>query len=318
MNALQPPSLEAVRDARERLVGVATRTPLVPLHSFDERHDIYLKLETHQPINSFKIRGIFNAVAVLPEERRAAGLSCTSAGNTAQALAWCGRHFGVEARALMPETAPRTKIDAVEAYGGTPVLVPGTEVFRFMQERGWEHEPYAFIHPWLDPEVHAGHGTAGLEIYEDLPELETVFVPVGGGGLITGVAGALKALKPSVRVVAVEPAGCPALNASLDAGKASSVECRTICDGTAVPFITEELFPLLQQLVDDVVLVEDDDVRAAIRRLASGNKVIAEGSGALAVAAALSTPRQQRGVSVAIVTGGSIDLPLLLEILGGG
>jgi threonine dehydratase len=314
---LQLPTLADINAARARLDGIAVHTPLVALHSFDNQQDLFLKLETHQPINSFKIRGVFNAVAAMPEERRAAGLSTTSAGNTAQALAWCGRYFGVEARAIMPETAPRTKVDAVTAYGGTPILVPGAEVFRFMQERGWEQEPYAFIHAWLNPDVHAGHATAGLEILEDLPQVETVFVPVGGGGFITGVAAALKALKPSVRIVAVEPAGCPALRVSLDAGQASSVECRTICDGTAVPFITEELFPLLRELVDDVILISDDDVRAAIRRLAAGNKVIAEGAGALAVAAALATPFEERGVSVAIVTGGSIDLVLLLEILAG-
>lgn len=318
MTALQLASLDAINAARVRLTGVAVHTPLVALHSFDNRQDIFLKLETHQPINSFKIRGVFNAVAALPEERRAAGLSTTSAGNTAQALAWCGRYFGVEARAIMPETAPRTKVDAVVAYGGVPILVPSAEVFRFMRERGWEQEPFAFIHAWLDPAVHAGHATAGLEVLEDLPQVETVFVPVGGGGFITGVAAALKALKPSVRIVAVEPEGCAALRASLDAGRASSVECRTICDGTAVPFITEELFPLLQAVVDDVVLVGDDDVRAVIRRLAGGNKLIVEGSGALAVAAALATPVEARGLSVAMVTGGSIDSPLLLEILGSG
>jgi threonine dehydratase len=315
---LQRPTLDAFQAAQARLVDVATHTPLVPLHSFDNRRDIYLKLETHQPINSFKIRGVFNAVAALPEEQRAAGLSTTSAGNTAQALAWCGRYFGVTARAIMPETAPRTKIAAVEAYGGTPVLVPGPEVFRFMRERGWEQEPYAFIHPWVDPMLHAGHGTLGLEVINDLPEVETVFIPVGGGGLIAGVGSALKALKPSVRIVAVEPAGCPALEQSLLADHATSVECRTICDGTAVPFITEELFPLLRDLVDDIVLVSDDDVRAAMRRLASGNKIIAEGAGALATAAALTPPVGTRNPSVAIVTGGSIDMPLLLEILGEG
>ena len=315
-SAVRRPSLDQFQSARERLAGTALGTPLVPMHSYDNSRDLFLKLETHQPINSFKLRGVFNAVAALPEERRAAGLSTTSAGNTAQALAWCGRHFGVEARALMPETAPRTKVAAVEAYGGTPVLIPGAEVFRFMREHGWEQEPYAFIHAWLDPEVLAGHGTLGLEIIEELPDVDTVFIPVGGGGLIAGVGSALKTLKPTVRIVAVEPVGCPSLQQSLELGHATSVECRTICDGTAVPFIVEELFPLLRELVDDVMLVSDDDVRSAMRRLATGNKLITEGAGALATAAALATAVAERGLSVAIVSGGSIDTPLLLEILG--
>ena len=201
------------------------------------------------------------------------------------------------------------------ALGGTPVLVPVAEVFRFLQERGWESEPYAFIHPWTNRDVILGHGSLGLEIVADCPEVDTVFVPVGGGGLFAGVAGALKSVKPSVRVVAVEPAGCPSLHAALRAGRPVTVECRTLCDGVAVPYVTEEMFPLLRDLADDTVLVSEDEVRSAIRLLAAANHVVAEGAGALATAAALKTPSGARGVTVCLVTGGSIDAAKLAEIL---
>jgi threonine dehydratase len=188
-------------------------------------------------------------------------------------------------------------------------------VFRFLREEGWSSEPYAFVHPWTNHDVHAGHGSLGLEILADRPDVDTVFIPVGGGGLFAGVASALKAAKPSVRVIAVEPAGCPSLHAAIRAGRPVDVECDTMCDGVAVPYMTEEMFPLLAGLADEVVLVSEDDVRSAIRLLATANHIIAEGAGALATAAALNTPRTERGQTVCLVTGGSIDAAKLVEIL---
>lgn len=294
---------------------VAIHTPLVPLNRSPDGADIRLKLEIHQPINSFKIRGVYNAVASLDPDRRARGIVTTSAGNTAQALAWCGRHFGVEARAIMPETAPQTKIDAVRALGGTPDLVPVDELFAFMRERRWEGEDYAFIHPWTDREVMLGHASAGFEIIEDCPEVQTVYIPVGGGGFASGVGAALRRLKPDIRLIAVEPEGCPALSESLRLGQPASVECKTICDGVAVPYMTDEVFPLLRDLLDDVRLISEATVRETIRRLAHYNKIIVEGAGALAVAAAVSDAASNAGPSVAIVTGGSIDDRIFIEIL---
>jgi threonine dehydratase len=215
----------------------------------------------------------------------------------------------------MPESAPASKIDAVRAYGGVPVLVPVAEVFRFLREEGWKSEPYAFIHPWTNPDVMTGHGSLGLEILEDLPDVETILVPVGGGGLLAGVGGALRAAKPSVRIVAVEPEGCPALHRSLEAGRPTEVDCRTICDGVAVPYITDAMFPLLRDLASDAVLVPEEKVRAAVRSLALWNKVVAEPSGALALAAAQAIPAARRGRTVALVTGGSIDPSKLAGIL---
>jgi threonine dehydratase len=312
------PEIHEIHRAARRLHGVALRTPLVRLHRFDHQGDVLLKPEIHQPVTSFKIRGVFNAVASLDPRARARGLSTVSAGNTAQALAWSGAYFGVAARSVMPDTAPATKIEAVKRYGGQPVLVPMAEVFRFLEERLWEREPYAFIHPWTNRDVMIGHATIGLEILEDLPEVETVYVPVGGGGLIAGVGSALKTIKPAVRIVAVEPEGCPSLHESMRQGKPCRVECKTMCDGVAVPYITEEMFPLLREVVDEVALVTEDAVKATIKRLALGNRMIVEGSGALAVAAALDAPRENRARAVCVVTGGSIDTDKLVAILREG
>jgi threonine dehydratase len=315
MSELSLPSLEALQEARQRISGVVRHTPLVPAHERFAAPDVYLKLETLQPVGSFKIRGIHNAVSVLPDAERAKGVSTVSAGNTAQALAWVATRFGVPSRSLMPDTAPKTKIDAVRAYGGEPVLVPVAEVFRFLKEHGWESEPYAFIHPWTNTDVVTGHGSLGLEILEDLPDVDTVFIPVGGGGLLTGVGAALKAQKPELRILAVEPEGCPALHESLKAGRPVNVPCQTLCDGVAVPYITDEMFPRLRALVDATRLVSEERVRAVIRALALDNKLVVEGSGALALAAALAEAPAERGRAVCIVTGGSIDPGKLAAIL---
>jgi threonine dehydratase len=316
MDASSGPRLEEIQQSAERTKSAVVPTPLVPLHSYSDPSDIYLKPETLQPVGSFKLRGIFNAVACLSEEERSRGVSTVSAGNTAQALAWAARRFGVSARSVMPETAPRTKIDAVRAYGATPVLVPMEEVFRYLREHLWEEEPYAFIHPWTNRDVMTGYGSLGLEIAADAPDASSVFVPVGGGGLIAGVASALKALGSPARVIAVEPEGCPSLYASFEAGRPVSVECRTMCDGVAVPYITEEMYPLLRDVVHDVVLVSDDEVKATIKRLALREKLVVEGAGALSVAAALAIPKEERGKSICVLTGGSIDPEKLAEILG--
>ena len=318
MERLTRPSLQELRDAVERIRAVVVRTPLAPLHChqpFQRSGNVLLKIEIHQATGSFKLRGIFNAVSQLTERERQRGLSTVSAGNTAQALAWAARYYGVSARSLMPDTAPRTKIEAVRAYGATPVLVPREKVFRYLRERGWESEPYTFIHPWTDRAVMTGHGSIGLEILDDCQDVDRVFVSVGGGGLIAGVASALKALKSSVKVMAVEPQGCPSLHASFQAGRPVSVDCNTICDGVAVPYITQEMYPLLRELVDEVVLVSERDVKRAIRRLALQDKLVVEGAGALSVAAALAMSEEKRGKSVAVVSGGNIDGDKLAAIL---
>ncbi len=306
------PTLAEVYEARERLRGVAVRTPLLQLHGHER---IWIKPEVLQPVGSFKMRGIYNAVAALAPDERAKGVSTVSSGNTAQALAWAARRFGVPARAIMPETAPEQKIRATESYGGTPVLMPRDEAFRYLFDGGYHEFTDAFIHPVANRNVVAGHGTLGLEIAEDLPDVERVFVPVGGGGLVSGIAVALKELCPDVRIIGVEPSGCVPVIAGLAAGKPVVVDYDTFCDGVAVSFMMPEMYPLLLDLVDEMVTVEEEQVFDAIRLLALKNKIVAEGAGALAVAAALVADGDAR--SVAVISGGSIDGLALARILSG-
>ena len=309
------PTLSEFRAAANRLESIIVHTPLITYHGGEDEPQILLKPEIFQAVNSFKLRGVFNAVASLSPEEKNRGLSTVSAGNTAQALAWSARHFGISARSIMPDTAPLPKIEAVKAYGGIPVLKPISEVFRFLQEHLWEQEPYSFIHPWTNRQVMIGHGSLGLEIMDDAPDIDAVFIPVGGGGLLGGVGSAIKAINSAVRIFAVEPEGCPALRSAVDHGQPMTVECKTICDGVAVPYITDELFPLLNELIDDVILVSERSVRLAIRSMLLGNKMLSEPSGALALAAAQKVAPSQRGKSVCLVTGGSISFDLMLEIL---
>jgi len=309
------PSLGEIEEAIERTRVVVVRTPLVPLRPDIRDEPILLKPEVHQAVGSFKIRGVFNAAASMTPEERSRGLSTVSAGNTAQAVAWCGRFFDVPARSLMPDSAPQTKIDAVRALGGTPVLVPMDDLMDFIRNRGWESEPYSFIHPWTDQRVLTGHAGMAVELLDERPDIDTVFIPVGGGGLIGGVASALKLLKPGIRVIGVEPEDCCALHASFAAGHAVAAACQTMSDGVAVPYLAAEMYPLLRDVVDEVTLVSEAATRDAIRLLALHNKMIVEGAGALATAAALATPAETRGVSVAIVTGGGIDLDKFLAIM---
>jgi len=304
------PTLDEIYAARQRLHGIAIRTPLLQLHGSES---IWVKPENLQPVGSFKMRGIYNAVASLSPAERALGVSTVSSGNTAQGLAWAARHFGIPARAIMPLTTAANKIAATEAYGGTPDLMSGDQAFGYLRAGGYHDFPDTFIHPVANRDVIAGHGTIGLEIDEDMPDVDTVYVPIGGGGLIAGISNALKALRPSVRIVGVQPAGCTPVIAGLAAGKPVDVTVDTICDGVAVSFMFPEMHPLLESLVDDIVTVTDDDVRRMVRHLALKNKLVAEGAGALAAAAAVAAGNERR--SIAIISGGSIDADRLAEIV---
>ena len=310
-------TIKETEEAAERLKNVIVRTPLVPLHSYETKENIFLKPETLQPVTSFKLRGVFNAVASFTKEQRQKGLSTFSAGNTAQALGWVAQYFGVSARSIMSEMVPASKIEAIKSYGVDAIILPSEEMRSYVLEHGWKREPYAFIHPWFDHDLRAGHGTIGLEIIADLPDVDTVYIPVGGGGLICGVGSALKELKPSVRVVAVEPEACPALYESFQAGKGGFwiTLTETICDGVAAPFITNEMYPLLRRVVDEVLLVSEKAVKKAMKHLKLRNKMIVEGAGALSVAAAIGESFEDHGKAVCLVTGGSIDTDKLIAIL---
>ncbi len=316
--AVQPPGWAEAEAAERRLRRVFPPSPLLAAPpGFGEQ--LFLKADTLLPTGSFKVRGVWNAVTELDGAALAPGLSTVSAGNTALALAWAGRRLGVPARSLLPETAPAAKVEAFRAAGGEPHLVPVSELFRFLKERLWEREPFAFVHPWIEPAVHRGHASLAVEILAAAPEAASVFLPVGGGGLLTGVAGALKDRRPGIRVFAVEPAGCAALHQSLAAGRAVSVPCETVCDGAAVPYLTEELYPALSRLVDRTILVPDEETLATARDLLLVGNLLTEPSGALAAAAARRVPLAERGPSVSLLSGASIDsagLRRLLDLAG--
>ena len=309
------PTLDAIRKASERLKDVAKRTPLIRFGRKDR--GILLKSEVGQPTGSFKIRGVYNWASGLSPETVKRGFSTFSAGNTALALAHCARAFGTTCRSLLPDYAPGVKVRALQELGVETVLIPFDELADYIFRAGWRDEPYAFLHPWTEPAMIAGHATIGLELIEDLPDVETVYVPVGGGALACGVGCAVGMLNPAARIVGVETESYPALAQSFHAGRPVWVESQpTICDGVAVPFVTDQLYPLLEKTVDSVAVVSEEQVRDALRVLARESKVVAEGAGALALAAVLDTPLEDRGLSVCLVTGGNIPAELREELLG--
>jgi threonine dehydratase len=313
------PGLDAIEQAAQRLEGTIVRTPLVPLVNDQSDPDIYLKPEVLQPIGSFKVRGVGNwALALSPEEANR-GLSTVSAGNTAIAVGYMARRLGVRSRSLVPTTLHQWKRKAIESYGTEIVEMPMTDLMIYMFEEGWRAEPYSYLNPWGEPLMIAGHGTIGLEIVEDRPDIDAVFIPVGGGALISGVASALKALNGSVRVYGVQAAVNSALAAAFDAGGPKWIEWHdTIVEGASTPVITHNMYPMLRDLIDDVVLVSEEEVESAIGRLALNDKLVTEGAGAASVAAALKVPREERGISVCVVSGGSVEPRLLSRVIGSG
>ena len=302
-------ALEEIRAARERIRGDVVRTPLAQL---DER--IWLKLECLQPVGSFKLRGALSAVRAAPAAGLADGVVTASAGNMAQGVAWAAREAGVPARVIAPADAPRAKLDRVEALGAEVVPVTHEEWWQAMVERGREGVPGFFVHPVDDDAVRAGNGTIGLELAEDAPELDAVVIPWGGGGLTTGIASALKALRPDLRVVAVEPETAAPLAAAFAAGHPQEIEfAPSWVDGAGGRALLPGMWERARELVDEAVAVPLEEVEEAVRILAAQAKVVAEGAGALALAAALR--RDDR--CVCIVSGGNIDAAVLARILAG-
>jgi threonine dehydratase len=307
-------TLEAIRDAAARLEGIAVRTPLLALGG-EGAEDIWLKPEVLQPIGSFKLRGAYNAIARRRAEQALEEVSTVSAGNMSQAVAWSARRSGLRSRAWMPDVAPEFKVAATRALGAEIAFAPLPEIMTMMDDGRFDSDP-GFIHPFNDPDVAAGNGTIVLEVLVDLPEVETVIAPVGGGGLLLGIASALKALRPQVRVWGVQPDARAGFAASLVAGEVRTVPMGpTISDGAGSPYAMGTAFPTFQRLLAGCFTVSDEETRAAIYRLATRNKLVAEGAGALAVAAALRLDPAERGRTVCIVSGGSINPTLLAEIL---
>ena len=271
-----------------------------------------LKLECLQPTGSFKVRGFFAAALQLPAQQLRRGLITVSAGNAAQACAYVAKTLGVSCRVVMYETAPITKIEGVKRWGATPILMPRDAMLEWLANEGWRSEPESFIHPFAEPEVMAGHGGLGLELLEDVPDLARVLVPVGGGGLIGGVASALKGLRPGVEVIGVQSDGYALWTRSLEAGGPVAIKPETIADGTTAPF-DARMFELLKECVDRWLTVPEPRLRTAIPELAVAAKVVAEGAGALAYAALEQL--EPGPPTVAVVSGGNIAPELLVQLL---
>jgi threonine dehydratase len=307
-------SLSEIQRARERLGDAVRATPLVPL-DVEAPCEILLKLECLQPIGSFKLRGALSAVRAATRDELAQGVVTASAGNMAQGVAWAAREAGVPATIVAPETAPRTKLDAVERLGGRVIRVPHEVWWQTMLDRGHPEAQGLFIHPVADPAVMAGNGTIGLELCEELAAFDTVVVPWGGGGLTTGIASAVKAFRPRVRVITAEPASAAPLSASFAAGGPVEIEYQpSFVDGAGGRALLPGMWEYAQELVDEAVAVPVEDAAAAVRLLAGRARVVAEGAGALAVAAALSGAAGT-GRVVCIVSGGNIDADVLARIL---
>src|ERR1700730_8844561 len=309
-------ALADIEAARARIAGSVIRTPLVPLYVEGAPAQIYLKLENLQSINSFKIRGATNAVMLAPADAWAKGLVTASAGNMAQGIAWTARELGVPATIVVPDHAPEAKLAAIERLGGRVLKIPYDAWWEVIVTSHLDGLDGLFVHPVQDPAVMAGNGTIGLEILEDLPDPDAIVIPYGGGGLTTGIASAVKALRPGTKIITAEPDTAAAMAAALAAGHPVDVDYRaSFVDGSGSRRVLDSMWPLVAPLVDDALAIPVAEVAAAVRTLAERVRVIAEGAGALAPAAALSGGAG-RGKVVCVVSGGNINLGTLAEILG--
>jgi threonine dehydratase len=309
IDPVRPIPIEDVEAARERIAGTILRTPLVKLDLGPDGPDIRLKLENLQPTNAYKIRGAANAVARLSDEDRARGVWTISAGNAGQGVAYAARAAGIPCSVVAIETAPKTKLDRMRALGATIVPVSYEEAWKAAEAHAFEGLDGTFVHPFDNHDFIAGHGTMGLEILEDAPNVRTVMAAIGGGGLITGVGSAIKALKPDVRVLGAEPETAAPYALSLRNGEPSKFTDwqASFVDGAGGQSVTARMWERMQPVVDGSITVSLEQVREAMRLMADKARVVSEGAGALALAAAL-TGEAGDGPIVCVVSGGNIDL----------
>ncbi len=314
-------SLDDIRAAQNVLRGIAVRTPLFEWTDAADQRKLYLKLENLQPIGAFKLRGAYNKVASLTGAERRRGVISYSSGNHAQGVAYAARALGVKAIIVMPGNAPKNKLEATAALGAEIVTVgPGSEERRLRAEGLAAEHGYAIVPPYNDEKIIAGQGTVGLEILEDLPNVGTVLVPVGGGGLISGIAAAIKLSNTKVRVIGVEPELAADARASLRAGRIVSFPAeqvsQTVADGLRTQSVGVINFEHIRAYVDDIVSVPEDEIREATRALSRNAKTLAEPSGAVAVAAFLFHAGElpETEINVAVISGGNIDPKLLAEL----
>jgi threonine dehydratase len=318
-------SLETIRAAAAHIYDAAVRTPLVrldlPAASGDRSApQIFLKLEALQPIGSFKIRGAYNAVRQLRADELAGGVWTVSAGNAAQGVALAAQRAGAGCRVMVMDTAPETKLRAIERLGAEILKTSYDECWRTVEQHGSVRMAGHFVHPFDDDAFISGNGTVGLEIVEDLPDVDAVIAPLGGGGLIAGIGAALRELAPRARLYAAEPETAAPLAASLAAGRPTAFTgwTRSFVDGAGGRSVLDTMWPLLREAVADSLVVPLDDAARAMRLVAERNHIIAEGAAACAVAAALSPAFTRRGHRhvVAVVSGGNIDLSTFAQLTG--
>ena len=311
-------SFEEILHAQKRLDSLILRTPLIPLNDPAQRGKVFLKLENLQPTGSFKVRGAGNSILAALEKGPVEGVYTTSAGNMAQALAWHAQRRGIPCTTLVPDTAPQTKLAGIRRFGAEIVQLPWDEIWNITLEGVYAPlSDRLYVPPFNHPDMIAGNGTIGAEIFDDLPGVETVYVPIGGGGLICGIASALRALKPSVRVIACEPDTAAPYTASLRTGTASRFDrIPSFVDGSGALSVFPEMWTRLNGLVEESRVVTLAETAAAIRLLFEKHRVVAEGAAGTALAAALREDDRSR-TRVAVISGGNIDPAKLMTILSG-
>jgi len=316
LEPVHPISLTAIEAARKRIAGVIVRTPLVRLELGREQPEIWLKLENLQPINAYKLRGAANAVAVLPDAARKRGVWTISAGNAGQGVAYAARSAGVPCTVVAIETAPASKLERMRALGARLVLAPYEVCWQALEQRSYPGIEGTFIHPFDDDDFIAGHATMGLEILEDAPNVSAVIAAIGGGGLITGVASAIKTLKPGVKIWGAEPETAAPAALSFAAGSPQVFADwePSFVDGAGGKSVFPRMWQRMKPIVDGVIVVTLEQTSSAMRMMAEKARIIAEGAGALALAAAL-TGKTGNGPIVAIVSGGNIDLERFSELI---
>lgn len=318
MRHAERPTLETIRAAQQRIRGLALRTPLVRLNVADAPAEIYLKLENLQPIGSFKIRCAGNAMRAADPAALTDGVYTASTGNMAQGVAWTARSLGIAATVVVPEGAAQTKLDALGRLGATVKVVPRQDWWDVILTHAYPDQRGLFIHPVADPAVIAGDGTIGLEIVEDLPDVDAIVTPYGGGGLTSGVASAVRALKPDTKIFAAEcDVAMPVAAALANGGPTEVVHQPSFISGIGSTSTLAEMWPLVSSLIDGSVVASLAEIAAAIRLIFERNRVVAEGAGAAPVAAALAG-RAGGGKVVCVVSGGNIDAASMVTILRGG
>ena len=316
LDPVRPIKLDEIKEARQRIATTIVRTPLIRLELGQNFPDIRLKLENLQPINAYKLRGAANAVAMLSDSERERGVWTISAGNAGQGVAYAARQAGVPCTVVVVETAPESKIVRMRALGAKLIPVPYEAAWKALDERAFPGVEGTFVHPFNDDNFIAGHGTMGLEIWEDAPDTKAIIASIGGGGLITGVASAIKAIKPEIKIFGAEPetAAPAALSFEKNSPQVFKNWTASFVDGAGGQSMFPRMWERMQGLVDDYLVVTLEETKKAMRMMAEKARVISEGAGALPLAAAL-TGKAGQGPIVAIVSGGNIDLQKFFELI---